>query len=546
MADDGMSDEDRSALAAVAGDADPAKVVKPDDAEGDDEDDDAQEDYSRDRFDEESDEDGGKGALREVWSRMTWVRADAEGDGQVRLYYCIVVGKTVLFVESCNRIPVSSMTPQPLPHRHIGMSIAETVLDIQDTKQAIKRGALDNLYLANNGRHVVSSAVNIDDFLDARPGGVVRMLDDTAKPAEGHIVPLTHPFAFDNIIGSLEYFDSDAQNRTGANRYFAGTDAGAINKTAAGVSMLTNSASMRVEHIARMMAPAVEELFSIVHELMQKHQLKPLVMKLRGQWVNVDPQAWRTKRDVRISVGVGAGQKESMMAQLQMVLGAQMQIGLPLGLVTRENIQATNAEILKLAGFANVEKFWPDPSRLPPQQQQQSPEQIKAQTEMQKLQFQAQQEQQKFQAEQQVEQQRMQLQAQVDAQREEMQARQKALEAEQKAALEQQKAALQAQQDAMRLQFEKWKAELDAAVKLQIAGMSQQQAQMQADSAAQAKQGSDSGIQQVIASIQALQEAIDAPTEIVRGPDGRAVGVKRGGKVRQITRGPDGRAMGVQ
>jgi hypothetical protein len=57
-----------------------------------------------------------------------------------------------------------------------------------------------------------------------------------------------------------------------------------------------------------------------------------------------------------------------MMAQLQQVLAAQMQIGLPLGLVTRENIHATNAEIAKLAGFANPDKFWPDPGKLPPQQ----------------------------------------------------------------------------------------------------------------------------------------------------------------------------------
>jgi hypothetical protein len=32
----------------------------------------------------------------------------------------------------------------------------------------------------------------------------------------------------------------------------------------------------------------------------------------------------------------------------------------------------------------------------------------------------------------------------------------------------------------------------------------------------------------------------------VRGPDGRAIGIKKGGAVKAIQRGPDGRAMGVQ
>ena len=271
-----------------------------------DDEEESDEDDARDRFGEGNwGDDDGKGVMRRVWVRSIWVRADAEKDGSSRLYYVIAVGKTILFAEPTGRIPVASMTPQPMPHRHIGMSIAETVQDVQDVKTAVKRGGLDNLYLANSPRSLISSRVSLDDMLDSRPGGVVRMLDDS-MPGEGHIVPVVHPFAFQEIIGSLEYFDQERQNRSGASRYFSGTDAGAINKTASGTMALQNMAAMRVEHIARVMAPAVEYLFECVHELISKHQNKPLTIKLRGQWVTVDPQAWRTKRDVRISVGVGS------------------------------------------------------------------------------------------------------------------------------------------------------------------------------------------------------------------------------------------------
>ena len=40
-------------------------------------------------------------------------------------------------------------------------------------------------------------------------------------------------------------------------------------------SALQNAASMRVEHYARTVAPAIEQLFSIVHELISKHNNKP-------------------------------------------------------------------------------------------------------------------------------------------------------------------------------------------------------------------------------------------------------------------------------
>lgn len=229
------------------------------------------------------------------------------------------------------------------------------------------------------------------------------------------------------------------------------------------------------------------------------------------------------------------------MMQLQGVLAAQMQIGLPLGLVARDNIHATNVEIMKLAGFSNPDKFWPDPTRLPPQQQPPSPEQIKAQASIQLEQFKAQQDQMKFQAEQQLEQQRMQMQAELDRNREEMQARQKMLEAQMNAERESMQQRIQAEQEQRRLEFEQWKASLDAAVKLEIANKS-------ADTTMQTAQMAkpDTRIDEVLVAVQQLLQEAQSPAEIVRGPDGRAVGIKKGERVRSIQRGPDGRAMGIQ
>jgi hypothetical protein len=519
----------------------------PDDI-GDDEDDDSVETTARDRFDEDRFGDDAKGSMRRVWARMVWIRADAEGDDKSRLYYAILVGRTVLFCQQVARIPVSSMTAQPLPHRHVGMSEAETVDDIQDIRTAVTRGGLDNLALANAGRHAISSRVSLEDFLDNRPGGVVRMLDDSL-PAEGHIMPLVHPVAFEQIIGSLEYFDQIRQNRTGASRYFSGTDAGAINKTAAGTMALQNMASMRIEHKARMMAPAVEELFACVQEILQKHSNKALTIKLRGKWTTVDPQAWRTKRDLRISVGVGAGNKESMAMQLQGQLGAQLQL-MPLGLARPENLYATVIELAKLGGFANPERFWTDPTTSPPMPQPPSPEMVKAQSAMQIKQMELQANAQQFQAEMQAKYQE--LQAQHQAKIQEIQANlelQNANDARD-AMREQRKAETDAQVEllkeenkkqvaAMQAEIEKYKADLDAQVKLTIA---QNQAQAQAASGEQANTAM-TGVQKLL---QDMSEQMSAPAEIVRGPDGKAIGVKKGQTTRVIKRDDAGKAVGLQ
>jgi hypothetical protein len=499
-----------------------------------------EESMARDRFGENRDE-ANKGVMRLVWARMVWVKADAEGDEQSRLYYAIIVGRTVLFAQPVGRIPVASMTSQPLPHRHIGMSVAETITDLQDIKQAVKRGGLDNLYLANNGRHVISSKVNVEDLLDSRPGGVIRMLDESL-PAEGHVFPLVHPFAFDQIVQSLEYFDQERQNRSGASRYFSGTDAGAINKTAQGTMALQNMASMRIEHMARMMAPAVESLFSAVWEIVSKHANKALALKLKGQWTLVDPQAWRTKRDIRISVGVGAGNKDSMMAQLQMMLGAQVNL-IPLGVAGPQQIHATLTEMLKLAGFANPARFLIDPTKEPPKPPPPMPEQIKAQSAMQIKQMELQADAQKFQAEQmgkmrelQAQQQakivelraQLELQSQNDQRDHERELQKAALEAQIKE-MESQRERTSHELDAA---VEKYKADLDAQVKLAVAQMGQPP---QVD------------ISPVQKSIEDLSKYLQSPAEIVRDKDtGRAIGVKKGETTRMIKRDADGRPQGLQ
>jgi hypothetical protein len=506
----------------------------------DDEDNDNEEDMARDRFGENRDEQN-KGVMRLVWARMVWVKADAEGDEQSRLYYAIIVGRTVLFAQPVGRIPVASMTSQPLPHRHIGMSVAETITDLQDIKQAVKRGGLDNLYLANNGRHVISSKVNVEDLLDSRPGGVIRMLDESL-PGEGHVFPLVHPFAFDQIVQSLEYFDQERQNRSGASRYFSGTDAGAINKTAQGTMALQNMASMRIEHIARMMAPAVESLFSAVWEIVSKHANKALALKLKGQWTMVDPQAWRTKRDIRISVGVGAGNKESMMAQLQMQLGAQVNL-MPIGVAGPEQIHATVTEMAKLAGFANPARFWIDPSQTPPKPPPPMPEQIKAQSAMQIKQMELQADAQKFQAEQigkmrelQAQQAakitelraQLELQAQNDARDHERELQKAALDAQ----IKEMESQRERTSDELNAAVEKYKADLDAQVKLAIAQIS---APPQID------------ISPIQEELKGLADYLKSPPEFIRDKEtGKVVGRKQGDVTQMAKRDEQGRLMGFQ
>jgi hypothetical protein len=66
-------------------------------------------------------------------------------------------------------IPFATTTPIPIPHRFFGRSFADVVMPAQQEKTALKRGALDNLYLHNNPRVEVAEANagpnTLDDLL---------------------------------------------------------------------------------------------------------------------------------------------------------------------------------------------------------------------------------------------------------------------------------------------------------------------------------------------------------------------------------------------
>lgn len=360
---------------------------------------DEEEDLARDQYQEQSwmhDSNEPDKAMKRYRTRYIWLRADMDDDGLAELIYCIRIGNSILYSQQVSRIPVASMVCMPNPHRHIGTSEADIVGDIQRIKTAILRQGLDNLYLSNNSRTFATDKINLDDLLVSVPGGVVR-----GKPGAVYgqdIMPMQTPFVFPQAMQGLEYMDQVRENRTGTNRYFTGIDQNAMNKTATGIQQLSTMAAQRVEQIARIMSCAVEDLFSIVHELILKGGHKKDVIRLNNQWVDIDPAQWRKRTDFRISVGYAAGNKDALMARLQLI--AQMQEKAAMGglpIVSPQNMYETAIEMTKASDFSAPQRFWTNPQDAPKKPPPQpdvtvmAAEQLKSQTTLQTKQLEVQQ-----------------------------------------------------------------------------------------------------------------------------------------------------------
>lgn len=314
----------------------------------------------------------GEGVSREVLLKETWIRFDFDGDGIAELRRILQVGATVLENEEVEEINLCCLSPILMPHKHFGRSVAELVADIQLIKSTLLRQQMDNLYLSNTPRigvNTENNAVNLDDVLTHRAGGLIRV---KGNPAE-HLMPMSVPNVAAQSMPMMEFLQSMMENRTGITRYNQGLDSNSLNKTASGISQIMSAAMEKQLLIARCFAETgVKDLFRSVHGVLRRHSSKPQTVKLRNQWVTVDPRSWKTRYDMTVSVGLGTGNKQEQTQQLMMILNAQKE-AMQIGATTPEKIYNALVELTKNAGFKNPDKFWQNPAQTQPQPPQPDP-----------------------------------------------------------------------------------------------------------------------------------------------------------------------------
>lgn len=417
-------------------------------------------------------------SMRKVWVRECWIRFDEDGDGKAELRHVVIVGTTVLLNEKADHSLLVALCPTPLPHQHTGLSVADAVKDLQLIKTALFRGSLDNLYLAINGRHAVDATnVNLDDMLVSRPGGIVRV----QGPPGQSIVPLAQPVSGDIAVPMMEYVDRIQQKRTGVSETQQGLNPNALqnNAGAHANSALVTAAQQRIKFLARIFAETgVKTLFQLVHALTLKHARKEEVVRLRNQWITVDPRQWAKRADMQISVALGAGDKPQQVMFLEGVLQKQV-MALQAGLTSPPKIYNALKRLTQAGGFKDPNEFWDDPATKPPMPQMPNPEVVKEQA---KVQGALQLEQMRGQTTMQVEAQRAQLKQQELSANLQLQASNDARDSER----EMMRAQMDAQLERQRLMLDQWitnannalakyKADQDAQVKLLIAGLQQRQ-----------------------------------------------------------------------
>ena len=311
----------------------------------------------------------GGDANRKVLYIESYARVDYDGDGisELRRFCTAGTHHELLHHSPVNSIPFVLFNGYPEPHLWRGQSVADLTMDVQLIKSSVLRNMLDSLAKSiHPDTWLVEGQVNRDDVLSNKVGKVVR------TRAPGMIGELMKNFSGKEAFPMMDYLDQIKEDRTGMSKASMGLNPDALqSSTKAAVSATVAASQAQIELLCRVFAETgMKPLFKKILKLLHKHQEKTRMVRLRNQWVPIDPKVWDSDMDVSVNVALGLGTTEERMQMLEAISLKQATIlneqGPENPLVNNQQYHNTLVKMTELSGYKDVQSFWTDPATYQP------------------------------------------------------------------------------------------------------------------------------------------------------------------------------------
>jgi hypothetical protein len=316
-----------------------------------------------------ADSENGGDANRRVLYVEAYAKVDYDGDGisELRRFCTAGTHHELLHHSPVNSIPFVIFNGYPEPHLWRGQSVADLTMDVQLIKSSVLRNMLDSLSKAiHPDTYVVEGQANMDDVTSNRVGKIIR------GRAPGMVQELVKDFTGREAFPMLDYLDQLKEDRTGMSKASMGLNPDALqSSTKAAVSATVNASQAQIELVCRNFAEmGMKPLFKKILQLLHLHQDKARMVRLRNNWVPVDPRAWDANMDVSVNVALGLGTTEERMQMLGGLAAKQEAIlekqGPDNPLVNMQQYHATLIKMTELSGYKDTQSFWSDPKNYQP------------------------------------------------------------------------------------------------------------------------------------------------------------------------------------
>ena len=278
-------------------------------------------------------------SMRHYWMHEAYLWVDYDQDGEAEFRRVTMIGNEIFENEVTDYQPFVCMSSAIVPHKHTGLSLAEMVEDLQRLLTTLTRRLLDNLYRTNTNRKFFNEQGLTDDGETMEA-----MLDPTAEwiPVSGSprdmVMPEQPLSVLDQILPVIQHAQAATSMRTGVAPE-NNVDPNVIQQANTGAFLgAMEKAGERIELIARIMAETgIKQIFRKAHIQCRKHPDIAQTVKLRGEWVQVDPTSWQDRTDMTVNVGLGVTDRRQVLQTLLELLPI-MREALASGLSTTTHI----------------------------------------------------------------------------------------------------------------------------------------------------------------------------------------------------------------
>ena len=256
--------------------------------------------------DEDTDSDDSNRLVQYVES---FARVDVDGDSVPELRRICTIGQNneIVMNEPVDAHPFLLIRKDPLQHSWQGMSLFDELADIQRIKSAVMRNMLDSLSLSTRPR-IMFDEINGPDWESVSNDEIGALIPTRNM---GGLQMLDMPFVGSACMPILAYLDQIKEQRTGISKASQGLDSEHLQSTTAiGVAAGQKAAQARLELVARNIAESgFKPLYKRMLNLILQYMGEPLMMRLRGEFVPVDPNSF-SDYDVLITLPLGRGSEE--------------------------------------------------------------------------------------------------------------------------------------------------------------------------------------------------------------------------------------------
>jgi hypothetical protein len=303
---------------------------------------------------------------KELRIQECYCKLDIDNDGLLEPCTVVIIEDKVVAQAEENpykRPPfrVGSMLPEPFKvHGIAPPSILENDQKIQTNLIRFAQDMAAQICY----RNVITSDQRMAQMLQNRkPFDVI--IGDPAKIGE---VPVQRADPF--ILKTIELTKGEVEEGTGNSRYNQGMDSESLNKTATGISLISQASAKRLRMAAKALGNG--PITGIIRDFIfinQKWKSQDPI-RLLGTDIQINPEDLDGEYDIEIDIGVSSGEKQQVANQLDLLVQFGTQAGMQMGIMKPIHILKAQKKKFSMLNI-NVDDLLVTEQQFLAQQQQQ-------------------------------------------------------------------------------------------------------------------------------------------------------------------------------